>query len=229
MYLAAYGSAFNNPGVVLGITGIFIVICQIKINVTNTYAGSIAWSNFFSRLTHSHPGRVVWVIFNVIIGLLLVELGAYRALEKILSLYSIVAVAWLATIVSDLIINKPLGLAPKGIEFKRAYLYDINPVGIGATIGASMLSLMSYFGFFGDTAEALYAYIALVVPFLLSPLIAYYTKGKYYLARQPDDFSQDKHTLNTAKVHKHNPECDCSICQFNFEIDDMVHCPHYGA
>ena len=229
MYLTAYGSAFSNPGVVLGVTGIFIVICQLKINVTNTYAGSIAWSNFFSRLTHSHPGRVVWVIFNVIIGLLLVELGAYRALEKILSLYSIVAVAWLATIVSDLVINKPLGLAPKGIEFKRAYLYDINPVGIGATIGASLLSLMSYFGFFGDTAEALYAYIALVVPFILSPSIAYYTKGKYYLARQPDDFSQDKSHLNKPTNHTHKPECDCSICQFNFEIDDMVHCPHYGA
>ena len=38
---------------------------QIKINVTNAYAGSIAWSNFFSRLTHSHPGRVVWLVFNV--------------------------------------------------------------------------------------------------------------------------------------------------------------------
>ena len=44
---------------------------QLKINLTNAYAGSIAWSNFFSRLTHSHPGRVVWLVFNVAIALLL--------------------------------------------------------------------------------------------------------------------------------------------------------------
>ena len=30
---------------------------------------------------------------------------------------------------SDLAINKPLGLSPPGIEFKRAHLYAINPVG----------------------------------------------------------------------------------------------------
>ncbi|MEI9891724.1 MAG: hypothetical protein WDN45_15720 [Caulobacteraceae bacterium] len=33
---------------------------------------------------------------------------------------------------ADLIVNKPLGLSPQGIEFKRAHLYDINPVGVGA-------------------------------------------------------------------------------------------------
>lgn len=220
MYLTAYKSMVSNPGVALGLTGIFVVICQIKINVTNTYAGSIAWSNFFSRLTHSHPGRVVWVVFNVIIGLLLVELGAYRALEEILGLYSIVAVAWLAAIVADLVINKPLGLAPKEIEFKRAYLYDINPVGFGATLGASILSLMCYFGLFGDVLEALYTYVALVIPFIASPAIAFYTKGKYYLARQPDTFPDD---------HVTNGVCDCSICEHNFEVEDMVYCPHYNA
>lgn len=30
-----------------------------------------------SRLTHSHPGRVVWLLFNVAIALLLMELGIY--------------------------------------------------------------------------------------------------------------------------------------------------------
>lgn len=220
MYLTAYKSMISNPGVALGLAGIFVVICQIKINVTNTYAGSIAWSNFFSRLTHSHPGRVVWVVFNVIIGLMLVELGAYRALEQILGLYSIVAVAWLATIVADLIINKPLGLAPKTIEFKRAYLYDINPVGCGATLCASILSFLCYFGIFGQFLEALYTYVALVIPFAISPAIAYYTKGRYYLARQPDIFPRD---------HKPDGACDCLICQHDFEADDMVYCPHYEA
>ena len=56
---------FSSPQLALAFTGAFVIISQIKINVTNAYAGSLAWSNFFSRLTHSHPGRVVWLVFNV--------------------------------------------------------------------------------------------------------------------------------------------------------------------
>lgn len=229
MYLVAFANMISNPEIALGLTGIFVVICQIKINVTNTYAGSIAWSNFFSRLTHSHPGRVVWVVFNVIIGLLLVQFDAYHALERILSLYSIVAVAWLATIVANLVIIKPLGLAPQTIQFKRAYLFDINPVGFGATLLASIFSLIAYFGLFGETASALYAYIALVVPFLSSPLIAFYTEGKYYLARDPDLKESLFKARDDKSTESHAENCNCSICQHNWEQNDMVYCPHYEA
>jgi len=91
-----------------------------------------------SRLTHSHPGRVVWLVFNVTIALMLMELGIFKMLEHILGLYSIVAVAWVGALVADLMINKPLGLSPAGIEFKRAHLYDINPVGVGAMLAATI-------------------------------------------------------------------------------------------
>ena len=93
MYLVAFGYVFSSPQMALALTGAFVIVSQLKINVTNAYAGSIAWSNFFSRLTHSHPGRVVWLVFNVAIALLLMELGIFKALEHTLGLYSIVAVA----------------------------------------------------------------------------------------------------------------------------------------
>ena len=80
----------------------FVVLSQIKINVTNAYAGSIAWSNFFSRLTHSHPGRVVWLVFNIAIALLLMELGAYETIQRTLVLYSDIAAAWVGALVADL-------------------------------------------------------------------------------------------------------------------------------
>jgi purine-cytosine permease-like protein len=89
MYLVAYGELFDNPKLTIAVTTLFVVISQIKINVTNAYAGSLAWSNFFSRLTHSHPGRVIWLIFNVTIALLLMEFGVFNALEKILGLLPI--------------------------------------------------------------------------------------------------------------------------------------------
>ncbi len=130
MYAIAFGYIIPDQTLALILMAVFVVVSQLKINVMNAYAGSLAWSNFFSRLTHSHPGRVVWLLFNVAIALLLMELGIYKLLEATLTIFSIVAMAWLCSISADLFVNKPLGLAP-GIEFKRAHLYDINPVGLG--------------------------------------------------------------------------------------------------
>ncbi|SLS89724.1 transmembrane protein [Klebsiella pneumoniae] len=78
-----------------------MVLSQLKINVTNAYAGSIAWSNFFLRLTHRHPGRVVWLFFNVGIALLLMELGVYRVFEDILGIYAVAATSWLLLFFPD--------------------------------------------------------------------------------------------------------------------------------
>ena len=86
LYRIAFTDLLHSPKVALALTGIFVVVCQMKINVTNAYAGSIAWSNFFARLTHNHPGRVVWLMFNVLLALMLMEFGIFEVIERILSL-----------------------------------------------------------------------------------------------------------------------------------------------
>ena len=78
MYAKAFEALVGSGSGALAFTCVFVAVCQLKINVTNAYAGSIAWSNFFSRLTHSHPGRVVWLVFNVAVALLVMELGVYQ-------------------------------------------------------------------------------------------------------------------------------------------------------
>ena len=70
-----------------------------------------------------------------------------------------------------------MGWSPPGIEFKRAYLYDINPVGVGAMGAASLLSVVAYVGWMGDVAQAFSAVIALVTALAVSPLIAWATWG----------------------------------------------------
>src|SRR5258706_12978691 len=185
MYLVAFGNVFSSPQVALAFTCTFVIISQVKINVTNAYAGSIAWSNFFSRLTHSHPGRLVWLIFNVAIALMLMELGIFKMLEHILELYSIVAVAWVGALVADLVINKPLGLSPKGIEFKRAHLYDINPVGVGSMLTATVAGLIAISGILGALLQGMAAFLTLAVTFTMAPAIAYATRGHFYIARTP--------------------------------------------
>lgn len=231
MYLAAYEYVFPNYGWAVAATALFVVVSQVKINVTNAYAGSLAWSNFFSRLTHSHPGRVVWVVFNTLIAFMLMEMDVFQALGDVLGLYSNVAIAWMMAVVADLVINKPLGLSPPGIEFKRAHLYDINPVGVGAMALASLLSVAAHLGAFGPLAQAFSAVVALVTAMVTSPLIAWATKGKYYIARDsnpPNEPGRD--VLNSAAASGNGAEFvtqRCVICEREYEGPDMAHCPAY--
>lgn len=218
MYMVAFSYITSSPEVSLAVAGIFVILSQVKINVTNAYAGSIAWSNFFSRLTHSHPGRVVWLVFNVSIALLVMVLGVYEALEATLGYYGIVAISWAGALVADLVINKPLGLSPKHIEFKRAHLYDINPVGLGAMLGATLVGFLCLSGTLGETPQALAHFIALGTALGVAPLIAWATGGKYYIARTP--------VLIHGEV---DGRVSCSVCENRFEPEDMTHCPAYAG
>ncbi len=214
MYQQVFSLLSDSPALVLLLVTLFVALSQIKINLANAYAGSLAWSNFFSRLTHSHPGRVVWVVFNVAIALLLMLLGVYQALEATLQIYSVLVLAWIGSIVADLVINKPLGLSPRQIEFKRSRLYDINPVGIGSMVIASLVGIYGHMHWLGDTVAALASIIAFFLPFITVPAIALLTRSRFYLIATP---AQD---LGAA-------EAQCGVCELRFEREDMSYCPAY--
>ncbi len=221
MYLVAFRYVFSSPEWALAAMTLFVIISQIKINMTNAYAGSLAWSNFFARVTHSHPGRVVWLVFNVAIALILMELGVFDAIEQVLGLYANVAIAWIGSLVADLVINKPLGLSPKHIEFKRAHLYDINPVGVGAMSIASLVSFCAHFGLFGELAQAAPPLISLAIALIVAPLIAWWTKGRYYIARTSAD--------NLLYPCGPQATLKCGLCNNAFETPDMAYCPAYRS
>ena len=213
LYYMAFNGLTASPTIAVVLTGLFVAICQLKINVTNAYAGSIASSNFFSRLTHRHPGRVVWLVFNVLIALMLMEGGIQSVVQRVLALYSNFAVAWFGAVTADLIVNKPLGLSPKGIEFRRAYLPDLNPVGVGSMALSLITSTLCFSGMFGESAGVFSPVIGLTTSFLASPVIAWATGGRTYLARPPE-------RLGPAEVR-------CTVCENSFEPPDMAHCPVY--
>ncbi len=221
MYLVAFNYVFSSPEWALAAMVLFVIVSQVKINMTNAYAGSLAWSNFFARVTHSHPGRVVWLVFNVAIALMLMELGVFQAIEEVLGLYANIAIAWIGAVVADLVINKPLGLSPKHIEFKRAHLYDINPVGVGAMLIASLLSILAHGGLFGAFAQAASPLVALGSAMLFAPLIAWLTGGRYYLARSSDPLLLYPLGVTTT--------VQCGLCSNAFESEDMAFCPAYST
>jgi purine-cytosine permease-like protein len=222
-YLGGFG-AFMTAGT-LALAVFFVILSQIKINVVNAYSGSLSWSNFFSRVLHFHPGRVVWIFFNVGIALTLMEVGVFSFLNTVLGFYSNVAIAWIGAVVADLVVNKPLKLSPPIIEFKRAHLYNFNPVGFGAMTVGSVISILAFYNAFGAYPAAFSPILALVIAFVLSPVIAYLTKGKYYIARV-DDMAEPlvvDGQLSTATL-------ECVVCATSFERPDVAGCPfHQGA
>ncbi|HTJ90063.1 MAG TPA: ATP-binding protein [Acidocella sp.] len=216
MYRVAYGM-FACPALAVLSMVLLVTVAQTKINVTNAYAGSIAWSNFFSRLTHRHPGRVVWLVFNVAIALLLMELGIYRAFEPILTLYSVLACAWVGAICADLVLVKFLRLGRPEIEFKRAHLFDINPVGTGGMAFAVLVGLLAKTGLADQAAHAFAPFLALLAAFIAVPLLAVATKGRFYLARKPRRAWAGMQGLQ------------CGVCGNPFEAPDVAFCPAYAA
>lgn len=218
MYIKAYEYVSANPEVVLACATLFVIISQVKINVTNAYAGSLAWSNFFSRVTHYHPGRVVWLVFNILISLLLMLLGIFDTLELVLAVYSNVAIAWIGAIFADLAVLKPLGVSPPFIEFKRAHLYNVNPVGCGGMAIASTISIICFTGAFGPMLQAYSAPLSFLVAFLTAIAIGVLTRGRYYLARTPPVMPAGRDGAETAR---------CELCAHGYEHADMAYCTFY--
>jgi signal transduction histidine kinase/purine-cytosine permease-like protein len=217
LFVHAYKSVVDDPLLALALATVFVTISQVKINVTNAYSGSLAWSNCFVRLAHYHPGRVVWLVFNVVIALLLSLLGIFETLQAVLSVYSTLAIAWIGALVADLVVLKRTGISPPYIEFKRAHLYNFNPVGCGATVIAVIVALLAYAGVFGALGRAFFGFIALAVAFVSAIVIAYATRGRYYIARTDEHY---RPLAATTLV-------ECCICEREYEAPDMAHCPFY--
>ena len=209
--------------VALTFAALFVVVSQIKINTTNAYSGSLSFANFFSRVLHKHPGRVWYVLVNCGIALALMEFGAFGFLNKILGFYSNVAIAWIGAVTADLVIAKPLGLSPRYIEFKRAYLHKINPVGFGSMVVASAVSITAYFGVFGSFLAAFSPLLALLIAIVGVPLLAVLTKGKYYLARPNTVSGPDADAPDLRATQ------NCLVCGDDYELPDVADCAKQGG
>src|SRR6185369_16985130 len=86
-------------------------------------------------------------------------------------------------------------------------------VGVGAMGIASLLSIAAFVGLFGNELQPYASFVALGSALLISPLIAWATGGRYYLARPP--------AAAAPQARK------CVICERDYEGEDMAHCPAY--
>ena len=206
---------------------ILVVLSQIKINVTNAYSGSLAWTNSFTRVTKHYPGRVVFLGVNLAIALILMEANMFDFLNTILGFYSNCGMAWVVAVASDIVFNKYLlGLSPKTPEFRRGMLYAVNPVGFGSMSLAAGLSIVAFFGGLGPALRPYSPLVAIVVALVMPPILAIATKGRYYLRRGDDgiDLPMYDERGNPSGAH-----LTCHVCHHDFERPDMLACQTHTA
>ncbi|MCO1338317.1 hypothetical protein BJH93_05320 [Kocuria polaris] len=205
---------------------VLVVISQIKINVTNAYSGSLAWTNSFTRVTGRYPGRMVFVVVNLAIALILMEANMFDFLNTVLGFYANCAMAWVVTVAADIAINKYLlKLSPKAPEFRRGMLYAVNPVGFVSMITSAVVSIAIFFGVFGTAVQPFSPLFAVGLALVLTPTLAIVTGGKYYLRRGDDG-------IELPMFDRHgNPVDDrltCCVTGLEFERPDMLASPVPG-
>lgn len=209
------------PGwLALTLAVILVVLSQIKINVTNAYSGSLAWTNSFTRVTKHYPGRVVFLGVNLLIALVLMEANMFDFLNAILSFYANCGMAWVVVVASDIVVNKYLlKISPKVPEFRRGMLYAVNPVGFVSMLLAAGLSIVAYFGGLGATLSSYSPLVAIVLALVLPPIIALLTRGRWYLRRTDDGIDVPMFD------HDGNPSGEvlpCGVCGQHLERPDMI-------
>ncbi len=224
------------PGwLALTLAVVLVVISQVKINVTNAYSGSLAWTNSFTRITKHYPGRLVFLAFNLAVALVLMEADMFSFLNTILGFYANCGMAWIVTVASDITFNKYLlKLSPIAPEFRRGMLYAVNPVGFGSMLAAAGISILAFFGVLGEGIQPYSPLVAIGLALVLPPILAVATKGRYYLRRaDPADplRADDGIALPMADEYG-NPSAvlmGCHVCRQEYERPDMAACQTHDA
>ncbi|MCG5432091.1 hypothetical protein LV457_07270 [Mycobacterium sp. MYCO198283] len=199
---------------------VLVVISQIKINVTNAYSGSLAWTNSFTRVTGRYPGRLVFLGVNLLIALVLMEANMFDFLNTILGFYANCGMAWVVVVASDIVFNKYLlHLSPMQPEFRRGMLYAVNPVGFGSMLLAAGLSILAFFGGLGEAVRPYSPLVAIGLGLVLPPLFAIATKGRYYLRRTDDGIDLP---MYDALGNPADDRLRCQVCHHDYERPDMI-------
>src|SRR3954463_644845 len=216
------------PGwLAMALAVVLVVVSQIKINVTNACSGSLAWTNSFTRVTKTYPGRLVFLGVNLLIALVLMEANMFDFLNTILGFYANCGMAWVVVVASDIVFNKYLlKLSPMKPEFRRGMLYAINPVGFGSMLIAAGVSIVAFFGGLGEGIRPYSPLVAIGLALVLPPIFAIATKGRYYLRRTDDGIAlpmYDEHGNPSGE------QLPCHVCRQQYERPDMAACETHDA
>ncbi|MGH3501435.1 MAG: purine-cytosine permease family protein [Nocardioidaceae bacterium] len=221
----------TNPGVYLvGILGyggfIFVLLTQIRINVTNVYSGSLALANFFSRAARFTPGRLFWVVIMTLLGTGVMYTNILQYATAVEAFLGVFLFAWLGCLVADVLFVKGwLRLGPRPYEYRRAFLVEVNPVGLSAVVAGIIVGCVllagtgQYLAYLPSTpgwdgVGALSSLVALVVSAGVHVGVAWLTRGRSYLRRPIEAHPGAEDT-------QHCPNCGEIV-----STNDLIACPY---
>ncbi len=145
----------------------------------------------------------------------------FSALSWILGFYSNFAIARVVVVATDITFNKGLlKLAPAQPEYRRGMIYNVNPVGVVSFGLAAGLSICAFFGLLGATLAPFSPLIALVVAFVMTPLMGLLTRGRYYIKQVDDGIAEPRYD---AAGNASTTVYQCVSCEEEYERPDVMH------
>lgn len=226
--LAATGGTEPNPGVsivqVLGVFGIaFVWLTQIRVNVVNTYLGTLGFANAFARLLRFTPGRTFWLIPTLALayGIAVSPLiGEYFATFS--TLIGNFLIAWACVITGDLLMVRGRHGVPDVYEFRRAYVPAYIPIGLVPLGTFTVVGFLMGSGLLGTNGAALSAPVTAVGSFVAPWIIA------KALRHDPDALTE-KYLARSVVSAPREPEVrECPVSQEKAHRSDFVLCPFHG-
>jgi purine-cytosine permease-like protein len=221
IFLAVKLNGDTNPGIYIvtlgGILGVlFIVMTQIRIQVSNVYSGSLALANFFAQVFHLSISRKWWTVVMVVLGVVAMFLDALSNMTTLLAFEGVFVIAWVFTVVADIMVRTLFKVGEKKVQFKRPSMYYFNPCGTIALIIALGIGTPMTLGAFGGYWTSMAGIVSGALAFVLTAIFTLATKGKY-----------QKHA-NKADVLEGDPEekLVCERCGGEYVREDMLYCPH---
>ncbi len=221
IYLAIKLGGNTNPGVYIvemgGILGLlFVVMSQVRIQQSNVYSGSLALANLFAQVFHWSISRKWWTIVMVVLGTIAMFLQALSSMSVLLAFEGVFVIAWVFTVVADIMVRTLFHVGDTKIQFKRPSMYFFNPCGVIALIIALGIGTPMSLGVFGAYWTNVAGIVSGSLAFILTTILSIATKGKY-----------QKHA-NNADILEGDPEekITCEECGGEYVREDMLFCPY---
>lgn len=139
---------------------LYVLITQMRINMINTYSGSLSLSNFGARGLGLRPGRHVWMFLLASLGTILAFGDIYSHLLGVLTFEAVFVMAWVATLVTYILTHGPAS------DKKLPSMDDapaVNWTGLFGLLLALMVSTPLAFGALDDIGKGLAPVVAAVV------------------------------------------------------------------
>ncbi len=84
---------------------------------------------------------------------------------------------------------------------------------------ASVVSIVAYFGAFGEFLDAWSPFLAITIALVLSPALSLFFGQKVYLARTP----------TVPPAERSTEQIQCSVCLEHYEKPDIIGCPFHQS